>query len=249
MAKRHLTERRLRPLPLPFYDRPALEVSRDLLGKCLVRRDGPHRWVGRIVEVEAYIGESDPACHAFHGLTPRTSVMYGPAGHAYVYFTYGMHFMLNVVVQAEGFPAAVLIRALEPMFGFAPDDPRPASGPARLCKSMRIDRSLNGIPLTGTQLWIGQAQDTDGALSIRWSPRVGIRDGMDRLWRAYLFGNPYVSRKSDPMDPAEPTRAEIERRGERKTTGRCTEKRTEKTRKRNEPAGVGRTSGGSRRTK
>jgi len=206
MAKRQLTPRALLRLPLTFYDRPALEVSRELVGKCLVRRNESHEWTGRIVEVEAYIGEDDPACHAYHGLTPRTRVMYGPPGHAYVYFTYGMYFMLNVVVHAEGSPAAILIRALEPVSGFEElEDPRPASGPGKLCKNMQIDKSLNGVSLLSRQLWIGQRPGMKEKLEIRWSSRIGIREGTNRLWRAYLFGNPFVSRKSNPGDPTSPS--------------------------------------------
>jgi len=152
-------------------------------------------WVGRIVEVEAYIGEDDPACHAFHGLTPRTRVMYGAPGHAYIYFTYGMYFMLNVVTEKEGFPAAVLIRAVEPLSGFREGEGRPASGPGKLCRAMEIDKSLNGISFLSKKLGIVQAPGRKKDLDIRWSPRIGISSGKDKLWRAYLFGNPYVSRK------------------------------------------------------
>src|SRR5262249_27636737 len=106
-----------RMLPLSFYNNSTLNIAENLLGKYLVRQYGKRVQAGRIVEVEAYIGENDPACHAFRGLTPRTKIMYGPPGYAYVYFTYGMYFMLNVVTEAAGFPAAVLVRALEPALG------------------------------------------------------------------------------------------------------------------------------------
>src|SRR3990172_4886005 len=178
---------KLEALPFSFYERNTLEVAHDLLGKYLIRRNGKKKWVGRIVEAEAYIGEDDPACHAFHGLTPRTRVMYGPPGHAYVYFTYGMYFMLNVVTEREGFPAAVLLRALEPVLGFSDEDPRPASGPGKLCKSMQIDKSMNSISLSGGELWIGQTSK-EVPLEIRWSPRIGVTDGADKFWRAYLYG-------------------------------------------------------------
>ena len=134
-------------LPASFYERETLVVAEELLGKYLVRQIRGKKMVGKIVEVEAYIGESDPACHAYRGLTPRTKIMYGTAGHAYVYFNYGMYFLLNVVTEREGFPAAVLIRALEPVFGFKSDEVRPASGPGKLCRSMQIDKELNGEPL------------------------------------------------------------------------------------------------------
>jgi DNA-3-methyladenine glycosylase len=180
-----------------FYDSSTIVIAGELLGKLLVRQTQKKRWVGRIVEVEAYIGEEDPACHAFRGLTPRTRILYGPPGHAYVYFTYGMHFMLNVVTEKEGFPAAVLIRALEPVSGFGEGDTRPASGPGKLCRSMEIDKSLNGISFRSRELRIMEVPDqVVQAQDVRWSPRIGISNGKDRLWRAYLFGNPHVSRKA-----------------------------------------------------
>jgi DNA-3-methyladenine glycosylase len=183
----------LKRLPHSFYSRSTLEVAGNLLGMYLIRKQGRKRWIGRIVEVEAYIGEDDPACHAFHGLTPRTRIMYGPAGCAYVYFTYGMHFMLNVVTEQQHFPAAILIRALEPVSGFSGADPRPASGPGKLCKSMNIDLSLNGTSLQQKALWIGMNPRDRSIREVRWSKRIGIRVGTEKLWRAYLLDNPFVS--------------------------------------------------------
>lgn len=183
-----------KPLRYSFYTgKRTLDVASGLLGKHLVRTQGKRTWVGRIVETEAYIGETDPACHAFHGRTARTGVMYGPPGHAYVYFTYGMHFMLNIVTESEGFPAAVLIRALEPEYGFDGPDPRPASGPGKVCKAMRIDKKLNGISLLDKRLWIGTGGARIRPENIRWSARIGIARGQEKLWRAYLVGNPFVS--------------------------------------------------------
>ena len=173
---------KIRPLSYSFYTgRRTLDVASGLLGKHLVRTQGKRTWVGRIVETEAYIGESDPACHAFHGRTPRTQVMYGAPGHAYVYFTYGMHFMLNIVTESEGFPAAVLIRALEPEYGFDGKDPRPASGPGKVCKAMRIDKKLNGISLLDKRLWIGTSGARIRPDQVRWSARIGIAQGQDKL--------------------------------------------------------------------
>jgi DNA-3-methyladenine glycosylase len=183
-------------LPASFYERDTLVVAKELLGKYLVRQIRNKRMIGKIVEVEAYIGESDPASHAFRGLTPRTKIMYGTAGHAYVYFNYGMYFLLNVVTEREGFPAAVLLRALEPVFGFKGDDPRPASGPGKLCRSMQIDKQLNGEPFTGKRLWIGELRsETEEDFEIRWSPRIGISVGQDKPWRASIAGNRFVSGK------------------------------------------------------
>ena len=194
----------MRRLPISFYKNSTINVATDLLGKILIRSKSGHRWAGKIVEVEAYIGEDDPACHAFHGLTSRTSVMYGPPGHAYVYFTYGMYFMLNVVTEREGFPAAVLIRALEPVSGFEHLEPHPTNGPGKLCRSLEIDKSLNGTSLRGKELWIARADGKQEKLDIRWSPRIGVSAGADKLWRAYIYGNPHLSRKGNSQDPREP---------------------------------------------
>jgi DNA-3-methyladenine glycosylase len=148
-----------------FYHRPALEVARDLLGCRLVRAQSGQRLSGRILETEAYQGEEDLGCHASAGLTPRTSTMYGPPGHAYVYFTYGMHWLLNAVVDGEGTPAAVLIRAIQPDEGqllMAENRPKNANragwtdGPAKLTQALGIQGTFNGIDLCTQQdsLWI-----------------------------------------------------------------------------------------------
>jgi DNA-3-methyladenine glycosylase len=183
-------------VPRTFYQYNTINIAEALLGKFLVRKTGEQKLVGRIVEVEAYIGEDDPACHASHGLTPRTRILYGPPGNAYVYFTYGMYFMLNVVTEREGFPAAILIRAVEPISGFDGDDQRPASGPGKLCRSMQIDRSLNGMSFRSSELRIMENEMSLVTEEIRWTPRIGISSGQDKLWRAYLHGNPFVSGKS-----------------------------------------------------
>ncbi len=196
-----------KPLPRSFYRRSTLQVARDLLGATLVRRTTRGTLAGRIVEVEAYIGEDDPACHASHGRTARTEVMYGPPGHAYVYFTYGMHFMLNVVTEREGYPAAVLLRALEPRLGAAEmrrrrarsPDWQLASGPARLCRAFAIDLRFNGADLVGTPLFIAKGEPPQEP--IRWSRRIGIREGRDRAWRAFLAGNRSVSRGRPGLPP------------------------------------------------
>src|SRR3990170_3575006 len=138
-----------------FFARPTLEVARDLLGQRLVRLRKGKRLSGLITETEAYIGEEDLACHARFGRTPRSQVMYGPPGHAYVYFTYGIHWMLNFVTEAEGFPAAVLIRAILPSEGLesiaARRDSQPpehwTDGPAKICQALAIDGSFNGADL------------------------------------------------------------------------------------------------------
>lgn len=173
----------LSPLPPAFYDRPAPAVARELLGMRLVRRLDGQRLAGIILEAEAYLGEEDQACHARAGRTPRTAVMYGPPGRTYVYFTYGMHWMLNCVTGRQDEPAAVLIRSIWPVEGLAqilhnrhnlPLD-RCCDGPAKLCQALAIDRRLNGIDLTQSQedLWIEPGQSLpDSWVTI--GPRVGI---------------------------------------------------------------------------
>lgn len=188
-----------------FYRRSTLKVARELLGKRLVRVMDGQRLSGLIVEVEAYIGEDDAACHAARGCTPRNEAMYGPPGHAYVYFIYGMHHCLNVVTEEEGFPAAVLIRALEPLEGLeimrrhrpGKPDRELANGPAKLCQALAIERGFNGMDLcTGEALFIEEgrmvAQEEIGA-----SPRIGIKTNelaRSVPWRFYLKGNDFVSR-------------------------------------------------------
>ena len=142
-------------LPRDFFARPTLQVARELLGARLVHIEDRQRLAGWILEVEAYIGEADQGCHARAGRTPRTQVMYAPPGHAYVYFTYGMHWCLNFVTEAEGFPAAVLIRAIQPCEGIeiiaARRTPQPpvhwTDGPGKLCQALGIDRRHNGLDL------------------------------------------------------------------------------------------------------
>jgi DNA-3-methyladenine glycosylase len=192
------------PLPRPFYSRSTLEVASDLLGKVLVRRLGRKNLIGKIVETEAYVGPHDLACHASKGHTPRTSVMFGLPGYAYVYMIYGFYFCLNVVTEPEGYPAAVLIRAVEPLENVDlmrrlrnnPErDNNIASGPGKLCMAMSIDKQLNGADLLGTTIWIEDWKLDPGP--IRSSPRVGVDyagEYKDKPWRFYVEDNPHVSR-------------------------------------------------------
>jgi len=172
-------------LPRSFFDRPTLEVAQGLLGKKLVRLENEIELAGIILEVEAYRGEDDLASHARAGLTPRTKTMYGPAGIAYVYFTYGMHWMLNFVTEGIGSPAAVLIRAIYPTEGKhiiaqrrANQPPeRWTDGPAKLCQALGIDGSFNGADLCAqdAQLYVQDA----GAIpdsSVTTGPRVGLNN-------------------------------------------------------------------------
>ncbi|MFB0534365.1 MAG: DNA-3-methyladenine glycosylase [Anaerolineae bacterium] len=188
-----------------FYYQPTLQVAQGLLGQQLVRVVGGQRLSGRIVETEAYIGEADRACHASRGRSPRTEVMYGPPGHAYVYFIYGMHHCSNVVTEEAGFPAAVLIRALEPMEGLEwmrrhrpgrPDD-QLTNGPGKLCAALAIDRTLNGVDLCTSRVFFIEEGRTVADEEVATSSRIGIRSdevARSRPWRFYIKGNLCVSR-------------------------------------------------------
>ena len=198
-------------LPRAFYGRPTLDVARDLLGKVLVHCRQSAVTSGIIVEVEAYIGEDDPACHAAPGPTRRNAPLYGPPGFSYVYLNYGIHCLVNVVTESEGSPAAVLIRALDPMDGIPTmrrrrareakgrrtvDSTVPTSelcrGPGNLTMAMGITLAENSLDLTGGRLYIEDRRVEAG--NILWGPRIGIRVGTDRPWRAWLDGHAAVSR-------------------------------------------------------
>ncbi len=169
----------MKPLPRNFYNRPTLIVARELLGARLVRLLDGKRLSGFITETEAYIGEEDLGCHAKAGRTPRTQVMYGPPGHAYVYFTYGMHWMLNAVTGPVGFPSAVLIRAFQPAEGqniiLSRRSGRTTDGPAKLTQALGIGREQNGIDLCRQleNLWIEAGTPVEDP-DVRVGPRVGL---------------------------------------------------------------------------
>jgi DNA-3-methyladenine glycosylase len=179
-------------LPRAFYDRDTVAVARDLLGKYLVHMSRGVEYVGRIVEVEAYLGPHDLASHSSRGHTARTRVMFGPPGHAYVYLVYGMHWCMNVVTQREGYASAVLIRAVEPVMNLD----RSTRGPGLLCKAMRIDRRLNGHDLTSDDFFIADPPSYE-PLSIVKKARVGVDYAgpwARRLLRFHIRGNPFVSK-------------------------------------------------------
>lgn len=195
-------------LPADFYARPTLDVARDLIGKVLVYRSAHGTTSGRIVEVEAYIGEDDPACHAAAGRTTRNAPLYGPPGRAYVYVNYGLHDMMNAVTEAEGHPSAVLIRALEPLEGLplmrrrrsrAPwrkgkppvADHELCRGPGNLTRALGITLADNLCPLTRGALTIQDRGIVSG--DIAWDSRIGIRVGTERPWRATIAGHRSVS--------------------------------------------------------
>jgi DNA-3-methyladenine glycosylase len=189
-----------------FFARLTLDVARDLLGRHLVRVLDGERLSGLIVEVEAYVGEDDQACHARSGPTARNAAMYGPPGHAYVYLIYGMHHCLNVVTEREGFPAAILLRALEPVEGVgrirAHRAGRPegewTNGPGKLCQALAIDRAFDGADLCApdAQLFI-EAGCPVVDRQVLAGPRIGVRGDETALnvpWRFFLRRNSYVSR-------------------------------------------------------
>jgi len=203
--------RKLQPVPRRFYDRDPKLVAPQLLGKILIRREGRKLLAGRIVEVEAYLGQKDPASHAFRGPTDRNRVMFGPPGFAYVYFTYGMHYCVNVTCLEEGTAGAVLIRALEPLAGIEQMAMNRdlnleleahhvralralTSGPARLCEALAITRARDdGKDFTASEsdLWIGS--DRTRVSEIGVGSRVGITQAADWPLRFYVVGNPFVS--------------------------------------------------------
>lgn len=183
---------RSKALPRSFYDRDTVAVARDLLGKFLVHVSRGVERIGRIVEVEAYLGPHDLASHSSRGLTARTRVMFGPPGHAYVYLVYGMHCCMNVVTEGEGHASAVLVRAVEPVKNVEGS----TRGPGRLCKALDIDRRLDGHDLTSDDFYIA-APTVPEPLSIVKKPRVGVGYAgrwANRLLRFHLRGNPFVSK-------------------------------------------------------
>ena len=192
-------------LPRAFYRRDTLAVARDLLGQRLVRVSKGVRVAGRIVEVEAYDGARDSASHAHRGPTERNASMFGPPGHAYIYFIYGMHHCFNVVTEPEGHGAAVLVRSLEPVEGIEGMRARRggregralANGPAKLCYALAIDRTLDGADLVeGEVLWIEREEAVPEERVAR-GPRVGVRGdewAVSVPWRFWIEGNPCISR-------------------------------------------------------
>jgi len=193
-------------LPASFYARPTPEVARRLLGRILISEVGGRRTAGRIVETEAYVGPDDPACHGYRARrTRRNASLFKGPGTAYVYFTYGMHWCLNAVTEAVGFPAAVLIRALEPIYGLDTmrrrrggggpvPDRELCSGPAKLCRALGVTSREDGVPLTRAR---GRLRITRGPrqrLAIVVTPRVGITRAVDWPLRFLIKDSPWASR-------------------------------------------------------
>lgn len=194
-------------LPRAFYARPTLDVAGDLIGKRLVHVTTSGRTSGLIVEVEAYIGESDPACHAAAGLTPRNAPLYGRPGRAYVYLNYGIHYLVNAVTEPEGAPAAVLLRAVEPVEGIELMRRRRQSaygaasgaslsvqslcrGPGNLTRAFGVSTVHNRLDLCGARLFIEESGEEP---EVEWTSRVGLRVGIDLRWRCAALESACVS--------------------------------------------------------
>jgi DNA-3-methyladenine glycosylase len=201
MRRTHRTTVSLQPLGRAFYERNTVRVAKELLGKVLVRRLGDTSLEGIIVETEAYRGYDDAASHAYRGPTRRNQVMFGEPGHAYVYFTYGMHYCLNVTTEPAGQPGAVLIRAVQPVKGIVEMKKRRrtehvkdlSNGPAKLTQAFAVTKALNGYDLTSAgELYLAKPSD-HRKVRITVTTRIGIKAGSEKPWRFCIKGNPFVS--------------------------------------------------------
>jgi DNA-3-methyladenine glycosylase len=184
-----------------FFSRYSPDVAQELLGCLLVRRVGGRTLSGKIVEVEAYRGRDDPASHSYRGPTKRSAIMFGEAGHAYVYFSYGNHWCLNITAEPEGQPGAVLIRALEPIEGIqqmarnrgVSEVGRLANGPGNLTRAMSIDGGFNGEDLVKSRrLYVLGREES---VRVEASSRIGVSKGQEEQWRYFVEGNTFVSRR------------------------------------------------------
>ncbi|KTD47004.1 3-methyladenine DNA glycosylase [Legionella rubrilucens] len=176
-----------------FYNRDTVDVAQSLLGHYLIHRVGDEERVGKIVEVEAYLGQRDLAAHSSRGITPRTRVMFGPPGYAYVYLIYGMYHCVNVVTEPEGQGTAVLLRALEPIQNLASR----TEGPGLLCRAMGIDRQLNAHDLLSDNFFVAKNPAVESFSIIR-TPRIGVdyaKEWAKEELRFYIKDNPFVSRR------------------------------------------------------
>lgn len=182
----------MQKLPREFYNRDTVLVAKQLLGKYLIHHVGNNTLIGKIVEVEAYVGPHDLAAHSAKGLTNRTATMFGPPGHAYVYMIYGIYHCMNVVTEHIGHASAVLIRALEPVSAIT----EPTQGPGLLCKALSIDKHLNGHDLTtSTHFYIAEGETE--AFSVIKKPRIGVayaKEWANKKLRFYIKNNPYISK-------------------------------------------------------
>lgn len=202
-----------KPLPRTFYDRATLKVAKDLLGKYLIRDSGQLFCAARITDVEAYIGQEDRACHASKGRTPRTEVMFGPSGIAYVYLIYGMYHCLNFVTERLDYPAAVLIRGIEvtqvTKNGVVLSHTTRIDGPGRICRFLSIDRTLNKLDTTlGQSLWVEDRGNSVPKTHIQTLPRIGITyagEWAEKPWR-FCLSVPTLSGHVNPKRTRTPAR-------------------------------------------
>ncbi len=191
----------LKKLSRSFYNRDTLDVAQDILGKYVVYNSPAGKISARIVEVEAYIGEGDPACHAAKGMTKRNEIMFGQAGFSYVYLIYGMYNCLNFVTEKKEFPAAILLRAAEIVDGFdiiknnnpKKSEARILSGPGLFCKAFGLTKEQNGLDLTKETLYVESRNNNK--VEIVQSARIGIANGKEHLWRFYDKNSQAVSQK------------------------------------------------------
>jgi len=176
-----------------FYDRDTIVVAKELLGKYLIHVVNGIERIGKIVEVEAYLGPHDLAAHSARGLTPRTKIMFGPPGHAYIYLIYGMYYCMNVVTENEGHASAVLLRAIEPIKNIT----EKTKGPGLLCKALAIDKQLNGQDLLSNNFYIADSAENKSFVIVK-RPRIGVdyaKHWAKRLLRFYIKDNPFISKK------------------------------------------------------
>jgi DNA-3-methyladenine glycosylase len=206
-----ISKKKMSKLRRNFYNRGTLKVAQDLLGKFLIRKIGKQILAGKIVETEAYVGPDDLASHASHGKTLRTAPMFGPPGHAYVYLVYGLNYCFNIVTERKDYPAAVLIRAIEPIEGvrFMYRNRKSnfkssilifklTNGPGKLCQALKIDKKLNNSDLTGSPLWLEDGGVKINPREIVAAKRIGVDYAgkyKNKPWRFYLKGNGFISKK------------------------------------------------------
>lgn len=182
----------MQKLSREFYDRDTISVAKELLGKYLIHKINGIEQIGKIVEVEAYLGQHDLAAHSSKGITKRTQVMFGPPGHAYVYLIYGIHHCVNIVTEKEGNGTAVLLRAIEPIKNIEGR----TQGPGLLCKAMHIDKQLNGHDLLSNNFYVARSA-TESSITIQEKPRIGVdyaKHWAAKLLRFYIKGNSFVSK-------------------------------------------------------
>ncbi len=180
-----------------FYNQKTIKVAQDLLGKFLIRKYRGKKYVGKIVETESYCGFKDKASHASKGMTERNKVMFGKPGYVYIYMIYGIYHCLNIVTEKEKYPAAVLIRAVESICR-GRTCPAPTNGPGKLCREFKIDKRLNGEDLLGNKIWIEDRGLKVSKKNIVKAKRIGVDYAgscKDYLWRFYIKGNKFVSKK------------------------------------------------------